>query len=324
VEEFVRGVGACASWTGHAPDGAAWEAMRRAAHSGAPEVARDWPDPFAPSERVFAYVAVLPVIREAEHVGALVIVGDEGDPFTALGEEFLRTLGRQVGAALENADLTTRLAARTQQLERLSVRMVRQHEEERRRIALELHDETAQAFAAVKLHLGVLRESVEPALAPRMDRVLELVDTGMRSIRSVTRDLRPPLLDELGLLPALRALVEGFGERTGIAMSFAAPDALPTLSNEAELALFRALQEALSNVARHAGARSVRIILERRADALDLEVQDDGRGLTGQPGLGLTGMHERLGALGGDIRIDNAATGGVRLAVRLPLEQVAR
>jgi len=324
VEEFVRGVGACASWTGHAPDGAAWEAMRRAAHSGAPEVARDWPDPFAPSERVFAYVAALPVIREAEHVGALVIVGDEGDPFTALGEEFLRTLGRQVGAALENADLTTRLAARTQQLERLSVRMVRQHEEERRRIALELHDETAQAFAAVKLHLGVLRESVEPALAPRMDRVLELVDTGMRSIRSVTRDLRPPLLDELGLLPALRALVEGFGERTGIAMSFAAPDALPTLSNEAELALFRALQEALSNVARHAGARSVRIILERRADALDLEVQDDGRGLTGQPGLGLTGMHERLGALGGDIRIDNAATGGVRLAVRLPLEQVAR
>jgi len=204
------------------------------------------------------------------------------------------------------------------------VRMVRQHEEERRRIALELHDETAQAFAAVKLQLGVLRESVEPALAPRMDRVLELVDTGMRSIRSVTRDLRPPLLDELGLLPALRALVEGFGERTGIAMSFAAPDALPTLSNEAELALFRALQEALSNVARHAGARSVRIILERRADALDLEVQDDGRGLTGQPGLGLTGMHERLGALGGDIRIDNAATGGVRLAVRLPLEQVAR
>jgi signal transduction histidine kinase len=298
--------------------------MRRAAHSGAPEVARDWPDPFAPSGRVFAYVAVLPVIREAEHVGALVIVGDEGDPFTALGEEFLRTLGRQVGAALENADLTTRLAARTQQLERLSVRMLRQHEEERRRIALELHDETAQAFAAVKLQLGVLRESVEPALAPRMDRVLELVDTGMRSIRSVTRDLRPPLLDELGLLPALRALVEGFGERSGIAMSFAAPDALPPLSKEAELALFRALQEALSNVARHAGARSVHIVLERSDDALDLEVQDDGRGLTGQPGLGLTGMRERLGALGGDVRIGTAAAGGARLAVRLPLEQVAR
>jgi signal transduction histidine kinase len=322
-EIFVRGVGACAAWAGRVPDGAAWETMRRASRTGSPEVARDWPDPFEPSAREFAYVAVLPVIRESEHIGALVIVGNEGDPFTALGEEFLGTLGRQVGAVLENADLTTRLAARTQQLERLSIRMVRQHEEERRRISLELHDETAQAFAAVKLQLGVLRESVEPALAPRMDRVLELVDTGMRSIRSVTRDLRPPLLDELGLLPALHALVDGFGERTGIATSFTAPESLPRLSKDAELALFRALQEALSNVARHAGARSVTVTLVRQHGALDLEVRDDGRGIGGDPGLGLTGMHERLGALGGVIRIGNAAEGGARLAVRLPYEQVA-
>lgn len=321
-EVFVRGVGACAAWRGRAPIGPAWETMRQAVRTGAPEVARDWPDPFDESARAFAYVAVLPVIRDAEHVGALVIVGDEGDPFTALGEEFLRTLGQHVGAALENADLTTRLATRTRQLERLSVRMVRQHEEERRRISLELHDETAQAFAAVKLQLGVLRESVEPAMAPRMDRVLELVDTGMRSIRSITRDLRPPLLDELGLLPALHALVEGFGERTGIMMSFTAPSSLPHLSRDAELALFRALQEALSNVARHARARAVTIVLAQRAGALDLDVRDDGRGLTGDPGLGLTGMSERLGALGGVMRIANAAEGGARLAVRLPIAEI--
>jgi signal transduction histidine kinase len=323
TDVFVRGIGACADWSGHAAEGTSWEAMQRAARSGAPEVVHDWPDPFAPADRTFAYVAVLPVIRDAEHVGALVIVGDEGDPFTALGDEFLSTLGRQVGAALENADLTTRLAARTRQLERLSVRMVRQHEEERRRISLELHDETAQAFAAVKLQLGVLRESVEPALAPRMDRVLELVDAGMRSIRNVTRDLRPPLLDELGLLPALHALVEGFGERTGIAMSLTAPDSLPSLSKDAELAVFRALQEALSNVARHAGAQSVRVTLAHRVASLDLEVVDDGRGLAGQPGLGLTGMQERLGALGGAMRIANGPNGGARLTVRLPVEQVA-
>jgi signal transduction histidine kinase len=298
--------------------------MRMAQRTGSPEVARDWPDPFDRNADRFAYVAVLPVIRDAEHIGALVIVGNEGDPFTALGQEFLRTLGRHVGAALENADLTSRLAARTRQLERLSVRMVRQHEEERRRISLELHDETAQAFAAVKLQLGVLRESVEPELVPRMDRVLELVDTGMASIRSVTRDLRPPLLDELGLLPALHALVEGFGERTGIAMSFAAPTSLPRLSKDAELALFRALQEALSNVARHARARSVTIVLTQRASALDLDVRDDGRGLTGDPGLGLTGMGERLGALGGTMRMTNLAEGGARLAVRLPVDQVPR
>ena len=322
-ETFVRGIGACEAWAGRAPEGAAWDAMRRAARTGAPEVTHDWPDPFAPKTREFAYVAVLPIIRESDHIGALVIVGNEGDPFTALGEEFLRTLGRQVGGALKNADLTTRLAARTKQLERLSARMVRQHEEERRRISLELHDETAQAFAAVKLQLGVLRESVDPELAPRMDRVLELVDTGMRSIRSVTRDLRPPLLDELGLLRALRALADGFGERTGIAMTFAAPDSLPPLSKDAELALFRALQEALSNVARHAGARTVAVALTRNNGALDLEVRDDGRGIGGDPGMGLTGMGERLGALGGTMRLTNSVDGGARLAVRLPYEQVA-
>lgn len=324
VEAFVRGIGSCAHWSGRSPVGPAWTTMRHAVRSGSPEVARDWPDPFGEFDRAFAYLAVLPVIRDAEHVGALVIVGDAGDPFTALGQEFLRTLGRQVGAALENSDLTTRLATRTRQLERLSVRMVRQHEEERRRISLELHDETAQAFAAVKLQLGVLRESVDPSLVPRMDRVLELVDTGMRSIRSVARDLRPPLLDELGLLPALRALVDGFGEKTGILVSFDAPAELPPLSNDAELAMFRALQEALSNVARHAGAHSVAIALSHHDGALDLEVRDDGRGLAGSPGMGLTGMRERLGALGGGMRLANAVGGGARLAVRLPLEQVAR
>ena len=319
---FVRGVGACAHWSGRSPIGPAWETMRRAARSGSPAVARDWPDPFGASDREFAYLAVLPVIRDAEQVGALVIVGDAGDPFTALGEEFLRTLGRQVGAALQNSDLTSRLAARTRQLEQLSVRMVRQHEEERRRISLELHDETAQAFAAVKLQLGVLRESVEPTLVPRMDRVLELVDTGMQSIRSVARDLRPPLLDELGLLPALRALVEGFGERTGIAVAFDAPAALAPLSKDAEVALFRALQEALSNVARHAAAHSVAIALSQDGGVISLEVCDDGRGFAGDPGLGLTGMGERLDALGGDMRIANVEGGGARLAVRLPFEQV--
>jgi signal transduction histidine kinase len=322
-ESFVRGVGSCAHWAGRSPVGPAWTTMRQAARSGSPAVARDWPDPFGDSARPFAYLAVLPVVRDGTPVGSLVIVGDHGDPFTALGEEFLRTLGRQVGAALQHADLTTRLAARTRQLERLSVRMARQHEEERRRISLELHDETAQAFAAVKLQLGLLRETVDPALAPRMDRVLELVDTGMRSIRNVARDLRPPLLDELGLLPALHALVEGFGERTGIRVSLDAPTVLPPLSNDAELALFRAVQEALSNVARHANAGSVDITLSKEVGELRLEVRDDGRGFHGDPGLGLTGMGERLGALGGGVQIANAVGGGARLAVRLPFEQVA-
>ena len=226
----------------------------------------------------YPYAAVLPLLRRDEVIGALVLVGDARDPFTALDDRFLVALGQQVGAAIENADLHSRLQARTVELARLSARMIEQHEEERRRLSRELHDETAQVFSAVKMELGVLREGVSPAQATRLEQVLELIDTGIQGIRNVTNDLRPSLLDDLGLVPALRSLVADFGERSGIVTQLAAPLALPQLSEEAELALFRALQEALSNVLRHAGARSVDVGLSVSEAGVMIEVHDDGRG----------------------------------------------
>ena len=118
---------------------------------------------------------------------------------------------------------TRRLQARTVELARLSARMIEQHEEERRRLSRELHDETAQVFSAVKMELGVLREGVVPARRARLDQMLGLIDTGIRSIRSVTNDLRPSLLDDLGLVPALRSLGADFGERSGIAIELTSP-----------------------------------------------------------------------------------------------------
>jgi signal transduction histidine kinase len=259
--------------------------------------------------------------------GALVIVGDARDPFAALDEDFLVALGQQVGAALENADLYARLQARTVDLARLSARMVEQHEAERRRLSRELHDETAQVFSAVKMELGVLRDTAEPPVAARLDRALDLVDTGIRSIRAVTNDLRPSLLDDLGLLPALRSLVAEFAERSGIATDLTAPAALPPLSEDTELALFRALQEALSNVSRHAGAHRVLVAISVTGEEVTLEVHDDGRGLPVGRGpddlernghMGLAGMRERIGALGGTVRVEGRREGGVRVAVRVP------
>src|SRR5439155_17547909 len=158
------------------------------------------------------------------------------------------------------------LDRRTRELERLSARAVAQHEEERRRISLELHDQTAQVWAAVKMQLGLLREKAEPATAPRIDRVLDLVDAGIRSIRSVTTNLRPPLLDDLGLVPALAALAQGFSEQSGLAITFDAPTEIPSVSSDAALALFRAVQEALSNVVRHSGATSAQVRLTVNGD----------------------------------------------------------
>ena len=210
--------------------------------------------------------------------------------------------------------------------------MIEQHEEERRRLSRELHDETAQVFSAVKIELGVLRDNVPADQTARLDQVLGLIDTGIRSIRNVTNDLRPSLLDDLGLLPALRSLVGEFGERSGIRVGLAAPAALPPLSEEAELALFRALQEALSNVLRHAEARSVDVGISVRRDGVLLEVRDDGRGLAaGFPPeglergghMGLAGMRERIGALGGTVRLHGEPGAGAMLEVLVPANGVS-
>jgi signal transduction histidine kinase len=241
-------------------------------------------------------------------------------------------LGQQVGAALENTDLYRRMEARTIELAGLSARMIEQHEEERRRLSRELHDETGQVFSAVRIELGVLRDGLPPGQSARLDQVLGLIDKGIRSIRSVTNDLRPSLLDDLGLLPALRSLVAEFGERSGMQVELDAPASLPSLSEEAELALFRALQEALSNVLRHAQARSVDIGISVSRDGVLLEVRDDGRGPNGarpeeleRTGhMGLAGMRERIGALGGSVRFGGQAGAGALLEVLLPTETGAR
>ncbi|MGN6392663.1 MAG: GAF domain-containing sensor histidine kinase [Gemmatimonadales bacterium] len=322
---FLRGAGVCEAGMTELGETAAG-VLARALDSGRPQVTGDWR---GPGMAAFPYAAVLPLFRHAEVIGALVLVGDARDPFTALDDRFLVALGQQVGAALEQVDLYTRLHDRTVELARLSARMVAQHEEERRRLSRELHDETAQVFSAVKMELGLLREGVAPAASSRLDHALALIDTDIRSIRNVTNDLRPSLLDDLGLLPALRSLVADFSERGDIAVSLTAPDSLPPLSTEAELALFRALQEGLSNVRRHAHARAVEVTIGVDRGTVRLSVHDDGRGpprtsaerLEREGHMGLAGMRERIGALGGSVRFAGGTRpsgGGACLEVVLP------
>ncbi|HUL70073.1 MAG TPA: histidine kinase [Gemmatimonadales bacterium] len=318
---FVRGVGTCTDWAGREPQGETARLIAQALDSARPV--------FSSTQ---GFVAVLPVFGRGVSTGALVMVGDARDPFTALDESFLIALGQQVGAALETADLNARLKARTSELELVSTQMVRHDEALRRRLSLELHDETAQVFSAVKMQLGVLREQADPSLSERFDRALELVDTGMQSIRDVTNDLRPAHLDDLGLVPALRALVTEFGERTGLQVTFVAAEDLPELSEEAELALFRALQEGLSNVLKHAGAKSVAVGIGFEDDGIILRLSDDGRGLgrgfdlarlEREGHLGLAGMRERVQALGGWLEIGGRPAGGTGLRIWIPAQSEA-
>lgn len=323
-DKVVGAAGACAAWQGKPLEGEVAGKVAEVVARGRPGVLGGR---IVTAEGTYPYAAVLPVSSRADVSGALILVGDARDPFAALDDDFLIAFGRQVGAALENADLGERLQHRTVELARLSQRMVEQHEEERRRLSRELHDETAQVFSAVKMVLAVLRGQVAPELAARLDRTIHLVDTGIRGIRNVVNDLRPSLLDDLGLLPALRSLVAEFQDRSQVRTAFLAPTALPILTKEAELALFRALQEALSNVSRHAEAQRVEVQIDLIKDALVLDVRDDGRGpATTDPAqlerdghMGLTGMRERITAVGGSVRFEGKPGEGVHVRIRVPL-----
>lgn len=224
---------------------------------------------------------------------------------------------------LDRANST--VMVRTSELERLSARIVQQHEEERRRVSLELHDQTAQVWAAVKMQLGLLREGAPNDMSVRLDRTLELVDAGIQSIRSVTTNLRPPLLDDLGLGPALRALVESFAAQSSLKVSAHLPAVMPAVAPDAALALFRAVQEALSNVARHSSATSAEVRLSVSDGALTLTISDNGRGFpapdissdAAYSSLGLTGMRERIAALRGSVTFTSSM--GALVTVRVPL-----
>ncbi len=233
---------------------------------------------------------------------------------------------------LVNHELADGLRQRTAELEHLSRRMVRQHEEERRRLSLALHDETAQVFAALKLELGAIGERVDAGITGRVTRAVTLVDAGLRQIRDVTHDLRPSLLDDLGLLPALRSLVGEFTSRRDAQTTFEAPESLPVVSDDAEVALFRALQEGLSNVGRHASTAPVRVVATANDGRVRLTISDRGPGfdaahdlerLEAAGHLGLAGMRERIAGVGGDVRVVSSPNAGVTIEIDVPLAEDA-
>ncbi|MFM7230998.1 MAG: sensor histidine kinase [bacterium] len=203
------------------------------------------------------------------------------------------------------------LERRSAQLEELSAQLLRAQEEERRRIARELHDEAGQTLTALKIELDL--EGRRDASA----RVAEV----LRQVRDVSELLRPRALDDLGLAPALRVMAEDFSRRTRIPVEIAAAED-GRWPPETALALFRVAQEALTNVARHSGAARAWLRLERDVAGARLVVEDDGRGFGDDltPHLGLLGMRERLAGAGGTLVVGRAPHGGVRIEARVPVE----
>jgi two-component system, NarL family, sensor histidine kinase UhpB len=200
-------------------------------------------------------------------------------------------------------------------------------EEEKARIARELHDELGQLLTALKMDLSWLRERVRDAeTAPKLEEMGRLLDQTVSSTRRISADLRPLMLDDLGLADAASWLVDDFGKRYGIAsrIEINAEGGLEHLSKNVTTTVYRAIQESLTNIARHSGARNAWVLLAAQDGSLEVEVEDDGRGIAPEDlaktrSLGLKGMRERIAYLGGSLDIARPARGGTRLRLRVPL-----
>jgi PAS domain S-box-containing protein len=226
-----------------------------------------------------------------------------------------------VGACL---DITEHKAAEAQ-LRALSRRLVEAEETERRRIARELHDQVGQNLAALNINLDIVTASLQdPALRRRMEDSLKLVDGTLQSIETVMSELRPPLLDEYGLGAALGWYAEEYAQRTGIQVSVdKSRDPGKGLRPEAAVALFRIAQEALNNVAKHAGAKLVRIGLWLEGGEMHLHITDDGSGFdlaqAARGRWGMTTMRERAEAAGGRFLVDSVPGRGTTVRAAVPL-----
>jgi signal transduction histidine kinase len=212
-------------------------------------------------------------------------------------------------------------------LRQMSSQVLTAQEEERKRIARELHDDTAQALTSVLVRLRLMERSLgDERLQKGLTELRALTGATLEGVRRLAIDLRPPMLDDLGLEAALQSLVQDFSQRWPIKATFAS-SRLGRLPVEAELVLYRIVQEALSNVAKHANASTVLVRLTRRGQTLRLLVEDDGCGFdveatkhSRESGLGLFGMEERLALVGGTLWVDSAVGGGTRVSaeVRMP------
>jgi two-component system, NarL family, sensor histidine kinase DevS len=263
------------------------------------------------ARRLGAHSALyVPLVARGRGIG-VVIAHDRSGPRPTFTDDDLRlaeTLAARAAVAVELSERVSRDAVR---------RVVAAQELERKRLARELHDETGQALTSILLGLKPLEERGADVAAVR-----ELVVSTLQDVRRLAVELRPSALDDFGLVAALERLVDTFGEQTGIAVDMEARLGDARLAGEVETALYRIVQEALTNVVKHAGATHVSVVLTRKGDTVAAVVEDDGQGFdsdtTREEGLGLAGMRERVEIVGGRLRIESAPGSGTTLAAEVP------
>jgi len=271
-------------------------------------------------------VVAVPIVSGNRSFGTLAVGSlREAKRFSSTEVSTLAGVGRQAGIAIDNARLYENMRYYARQI-------TRAQEDERKRIAREAHDETAQILVALSRRLDALMASPElprDAVKKRLEGVRELTTDALQSVRRFSQDLRPPVLDDLGFVAAIRGLTRNL-EEAGVETKLRVSGSPYRLSTEEELVLFRIAQECLNNVRRHAAASRAKVLVSFNHDSVQMVVEDNGQGfdapnkfvdLVALGKLGLIGMHERARILGGTLRIESEPGEGTRVVVDAPVHK---
>lgn len=282
---------------------------------------------------------VAPLIAETRLIGVILMGSEEDKAFTEEHIENTLALSGQLSLMLHNALLFKRIELANANLRALAGRLVSAQEDERRRISMELHDEAGQSLTALKISLALLQSELEDALpgdGPRTRRLrgqlgesIHLTEATLEMLRSLAHDLRPPSLETVGLNQTMKDFCARVRRQTRLKISYRGMD-MSSLPGHIQVSLYRVLQEALTNVIKHAHAERVKVSLARREQHVSLRIQDDGVGFTPalngvkdhQHGIGLIGIQERMQALGGRLEVVSQLQQGAILTVTIPLGEM--
>jgi signal transduction histidine kinase len=266
----------------------------------------------------------MPLRYDNKPIGVILIGFDK--PYEWLPTEFdlLKAIADRSALAIHRSRITAALREREARIAELSAHLLRVQEEERKRISRELHDETGQGLMVIRLYLGMLKNSLtSKASKAKVDETVDVVDRTVEGIRRIIGKLSPLVLQELGLFAALRKEAQHLQQKHNVATRVAISDEVGRLSAETETAIYRIVQEALHNIAKHAQAQNAQVVMERDNGVIRLAVEDDGVGIFPKGNyrgnsFGLAGIKERVGMLGGDVRVISMKGKGTRIEVSVP------
>jgi signal transduction histidine kinase len=242
----------------------------------------------------------------------------------------MRAIGDRTALAIQRARMTDELREREQRIAELSGHLLRVQEEERKRISRELHDETGQALMVIRLYLGMMESTVTTrTVRNKIHETVEVVDRTIEGIRRIIGKLSPLVLQELGLVAAIRKEAKDMAKTSGVKARVLIAEDVGRLAPGTEQAIYRVVQEALHNVVKHAHATSVVVQITREERMIHLAVEDDGVGIqprsgAGEQSFGLAGIKERIAMLGGISRVISAKGKGTRIEIDVPAGEPAQ